>query len=179
MELHDPEDLAYGRVTNPQRYLPVVEAARALISQLGQAFDAAVTEDGDSPFDDRPGLVRETIRVEPRSGAPLTFLLTEFPGVLVRAGRWSMEAFPTCGCDACDESPEDLIEELHRLAQAVTEGKYEESLGRRRLRWSYWGSWGRRARQRRLDRPTRKRMGRIGQRRYSCWPRPPLRGADS
>ena len=179
MEFHGPEDAAYGRVTNPERYLPVAEAARTLISRLDQVFDAVVIEEIDAPFSDRQGLVGEGIRVEPGSGAPLTFLITEFPGVMVRAGRWSMEAFPSCGCDACGESPGDLIEELERLVLAVSEGRYEEELNRRRLRWSYWGSWGRRSRQRRLDRVTRRSMGKSDRQRYPDWPRRTITGAAS
>ncbi|WP_404810209.1 DUF6226 family protein [Microbacterium terricola] len=33
----------------------------------------------------------------------MTFVLTEFPGVHLRAGVLHDFHFPTCGCDACDD----------------------------------------------------------------------------
>ena len=45
------------------------------------------------------------MRLSPRSptGAPLTVVLTGFPGVMVEAGVLHSIPFPACGCDACDE----------------------------------------------------------------------------
>lgn len=43
METDRPEEDAYGRVTNPERYQVVADAAVALISKLVQAFDVVKT----------------------------------------------------------------------------------------------------------------------------------------
>ena len=49
-----------------------------------------------------------TVRLQPSSGtgARLTVAFTTFPGLLVRFGKWHVEAYPSCGCDACDEQPQ-------------------------------------------------------------------------
>ena len=61
-----------------------------------------------------PNEVVHAVRVTPRNpaSAPLTFVFTPFPGVYLHAGSLHDFHFPVCGCDACDDSVADLVEEL-------------------------------------------------------------------
>jgi hypothetical protein len=73
---------------------------------------------------------RPTIKVLPRTpdAAPLTFTFTPFPGVFVGAGRWAVDAFPPCGCDACDETFEEEAERLSWFVDQVTAGRFMEAV---------------------------------------------------
>lgn len=165
-------DDAYGRVTNPERYAVVVDAARSLVDELVASYDVVpVSGDPVTDFTEFGGSAVELIRLQPSEGAPLAVLVTDFPGVILRAGRWGVEGFPVCGCDACDESPDDLIEELRRVAGAVVAGRYEEWLTRRRKRYSFSGPWGSTSREERLRRRQWRRLGEpLGSRRWPPWP---------
>lgn len=154
---HDlPDDDAYGRVTNPERYQVVVDAAHALIDDLIGTYETRTSSGlAETDFPDIRRSPSSVTRLIPAEGARLTFLFTDFPGVVVRAGRWRVESFPVCGCDACDESPSELIESITQLATAVVEGGYQEQLTSRELTYTFsrnghswstvkkpqWGEW--------------------------------------
>ena len=53
---------------------------------------------------------------------------TDFPGLHLRFGSWRTEPFPNCGCDACDEMPDGLIENMTRMVEAVVSGGFRESI---------------------------------------------------
>ena len=53
---------------------------------------------------------------------------TAFPGLAVRFGNWRIEYFPDCGCDACDEMPDENFEALTELVDAVVLGRFREAL---------------------------------------------------
>lgn len=167
-----PPDDAYERVTNPQRYGVVVEAARALIDRLVRDFDAEVVPgsvDADFPQDQR-GSDDEVVRVIPRGpGGPLTFRITEFPGVIVRFGRLHEEPFPGCGCDACDEHPEDLVNTLEELVGTYVAGGYIEELTRRSSRYSFVGPWGSSSGTTMLKRSDWKQLGSLGRTVWLPW----------
>ncbi len=63
----------------------------------------------------------------------MTVAYTNFPGLLVRFGRWHMDAFPRCGCDACDEDVDDLVIELAERVEALVQGGLTESSSGTRL----------------------------------------------
>jgi hypothetical protein len=133
----DPPSEAYGRVTNPERYRVVHDAARALVDHLRRDF---VIETDDAPPGDPILLasgasIEEIVRVVPEGtgAAPITFALTDFPGVLVRTGRWQCWAYPSCGCDACDEDPADSAARLRSDVEAVTAGRMHEEWDGERL----------------------------------------------
>ncbi len=75
-----------------------------------------------------PQLARPSIRLLPRdaAAAPLVVAFSAFPGLHVRFGRWCMMAFPSCGCDACDETAEDEIEHLTSLIDDLAAGRFRE-----------------------------------------------------
>ena len=168
MDIERPDDDAYGRVTNPERYRPVADAAAALIDELAAGYDVArSTGSSGDDFPDWLGSPSSTTRLVPGHGAPLVFMITDFPGAVVRFGEWTVEAFPGCGCDACDERPEDEVERMYGLVEAAVAGHYEEELTRRELRHSTTGGSSRT----RLGRGEWRRHGRPGRHRWPPWPR--------
>ncbi len=82
-------------------------------------------------------LVR-VVRLIPRTpaAAPLAIAFTDFPGLVVRLGRWWTEALPACGCDDCAEDPAALVEVLRIQTTALVEGGLWE-----RVRRGIGGSW--------------------------------------
>lgn len=50
----------------------------------------------------------------------LRITFTDFPGLMVKLGREPEKALPSCGCDACDEDPRELVEELHDEVEKLT-----------------------------------------------------------
>ena len=140
-----PPDEAYGRVTNPDRYAVLHPAVRALVDDVTARFVAERVEGWRDP-DLAGGVpVLSTVRLVPAGGgAPITIALTAFPGAVIRFGRWYMLPFPSCGCDACDEKPDDVVTEMHRYVDAVVAGRFREELRPDRgrdyeLHHEFWG----------------------------------------
>jgi hypothetical protein len=75
-----------------------------------------------------PKDVVRAVRVVPHesTAAPLTFVLTSFPGVYIHAGLLHDFHFPICGCDACDDDVRDLVEDLEWSVRTVVSGGYSE-----------------------------------------------------
>jgi len=162
-----PPDKAYSRVTNPERYAPLHDMASELLDRLESEFDVeSVTGYGlDPELEDRQ-LARPSRRLTPRApnAAPVVVSFTTFPGVSARFGRWHSEAFPECGCDACDESVAEAFERLEDFVAGVTAGMFRESLRGARL-GDGWLSYelivprgGRRSGEGRIERTRAKRM---------------------
>ena len=171
MDLHPPAPEAYGRVTNPDRYRVVVDAAQSLLRRLVETYDVVQSPGSTTTdFPEYRGPSLDTIRLVPRRGVPLIFALSPFPGVMVRFGNLGQEAFPGCGCDACDEQPDQEIQRMTRLVEAAIDGGYEEDLTRRRLFSSFVGPWGNQRSESRLRRGEWRRYGDRGLRRWPEWP---------
>ncbi|RJK96405.1 DUF6226 family protein [Vallicoccus soli] len=112
-----PPDEAYERVTDPERFGVLHGVARALVADLERRF-AVRTEQ-----------VAGGVRLVPDGGGtPLEVELTPFPGVRLRYGRSGGGAFPLCGCDACDEDPQEVAEQLREAVEDVVGGRYAEEL---------------------------------------------------
>jgi hypothetical protein len=135
---------AYSRTSHLDRYEPVQVVANALIEYLDRTYDV-VLESGPACVDVflRPelGLIpgpvqyleAMTISSRDLNCAPLTFGFTSLPGLCVRAGVLHDFRFPDCGCDACDEGIEDVLDRLEWAVFAVSHGDFQESIkGRRR-----------------------------------------------
>lgn len=124
-----PED-AYSRTSNLQRFALLHIVAESLIEWLGTTFDVVVDRDKAVANDliRAPKDVVGAARVTPGdlSSSPLTIVLTSFPGVYVHAGALHDFQFPMCGCDACDDDPILLGEELEWTVRTVVSGGYEE-----------------------------------------------------
>ncbi len=124
-----PDD-AYSRVSNLQRFTPLHAVADALIDWLQSTFEVIVEQDPVVAIDllHMPNDVVRAVRVVPRdrTAAPLTFVLTKFPGVYLHAGALHDFHFPVCGCDACDDNVENLTEDLEWTVRTVVSGGYSE-----------------------------------------------------
>lgn len=128
-----PPEEAYSRTADLDRFAGLHDVGRALVSWLESDFevtvDAGVRKD---PFPVR-GIVDpvDVIRVTPSSplAAPITFVLTSFPGVALRAGVLHDFHFPVCGCDACDDDVVLVADDLEQTVKAVVAGRYTESIG--------------------------------------------------
>ena len=173
MDFEPPDEEAYGRVTNPERFQPVVTAARSLIKHLVDNYEvgrSAGTAAEDFPGTAVPAI--ETIRLTPKVGVPLVFMITDFPGVVVRFGEWgNFPGFPSCGCDACDESPDDVIEDLNRQVSAAVNGNYAETLTKRKLTLEFRYARGSQRSESTLRRGEWRQYGSLGTHTWPPWAR--------
>ncbi len=120
---------AYGRVTNPERFATLHGAVHELVADLRQRFDVLV--EPVEPEGEHPDLKPSwAVRVAPRNdGASVTFTLTDLPGLYVRFGPRHTETFPSCGCDACNERPDEVANNLREKVLSVAAGRFSEPDG--------------------------------------------------
>jgi hypothetical protein len=112
-----------------------------------------------------------SVRVAPAGGgAPVTFTFTDFPGVRLAAGSWFGDRFPECGCDACDEQPGPLEEQLRELVADVVAGRLREWWDGERLGFDrpHRRGWSLVT-----DPAVRAGLGPPAERRWPPWPRRP------
>ena len=132
MGAEGPPPDSYSRVTNPERFAPLHDFVTELADRLGDEFDVERTEAYgiDPELEQHNNSARPTLRLRPKdeAAASITILFTSFPGLYVRFGRWVMDDFPRCGCDACDESIEEEIERLQAEIEGVIAGAFQESI---------------------------------------------------
>jgi len=143
-----PPPDAYSRVTAAERFQPLHRIALNLLQRLEDGFD--VQSDEGPRLDPDLGEVdsaRPTIRLTPAdpSAAPIVVAFTAFPGLRVRCGRWLVDSFPACGCDACAEDLEGEHKRFLELIDSVVGGRFRESiaipwLGAARQKWELWSS---------------------------------------
>lgn len=125
-----PPPDSYSRVTDAGRFAPLHDFAARLAGRLADEFEVE-RADGygiDPELESDPA--RPTVRLRPAdaSAATITISFTNFPGLRVRFGRWVVDGYPRCGCDACDESAEEEMERLEASVCAVVEGRFQESI---------------------------------------------------
>ena len=135
-----PPDDAYGVESNLERFAPLHSVADALIAYLRREYRVTISEDAahaDDLLNPRSDVAR-AVRVTPAStdAAPLTFVFTRHPGVMIHAGALHDFPFPACGCDACDETAESGADQMERLVMAVVAGGYGERYPAGRRRWN-------------------------------------------
>ncbi|BDZ53435.1 DUF6226 family protein [Agromyces marinus] len=134
-----PPDEAYSRTGNLERFAGLHTVALALIEWLRASFDVEVDEGADAEADLllQPTDMVRAVRLTPASAqcAPLTFVLTGFPGVFLHAGMLHDFHFPACGCDACDEDPSALVDDFEWTVRMVVAGHYHETAGSPRGGW--------------------------------------------
>lgn len=134
----EPPLEAYGRVSNPERFRILHDQAYELILDLLRRY---AVEPSIDPALWRKGGQTEELRLTPdaEGAAELSFSLTDFPGVAVRFGRWHEEVYPWCGCDACDDDPDLLIEDLRSKVDSLVNGRFSERV---RAGLKPWFSYG-------------------------------------
>lgn len=167
-----PHPDAYGRVTNPERFIVVVEATEKLIDRLVETFEVERRVGVASvDFPDWSHGEGRTVRLVPSAGVALAFLFTDFPGVLVRFGAWGEATFPACGCDACGDQPHDVARRLTEMVETAVAGDYRESLSRTKLRYSFAREGSHMSSTTRLPRRSGKQRGERGHHQWPPWPR--------
>lgn len=203
-DLDGPPEDTYSVSAHPERFAPVVDVADALVAHLVATYDVVVesaelrgldvsahtVEDPAHPL--LAGIrhlaqpVQRVVRLVPAAddAAPLTVVVTGFPGVQVLAGALHEEAFPACGCDACDDSAESEAERIEHLVLAVAAGRFAEGFRRAwddpRTAWVRHATWsdddtraGEGRRSRRGLAPARRRIAALPDGRWSAWPERP------
>lgn len=134
-----PED-SYSVETHSERFEGLHEVARALIEYLESTYDVDVSREPAHAADVSMNAdeVMDVARLTPRDplAAPLTFVLTSSPGVVVHAGVLHDFPFPICGCDACDETAESEASRLETLVLGVAAGGYGERYPVGRKKWA-------------------------------------------
>lgn len=155
-----PRPEEYSRVTNPGRFLALHTIALERLQQLQSTFDVQRAELDTPDPDIKVALARPSVRLAPRdaAAAPIVVAFTAFPGLYLRSGRWFLEPFPSCGCDACDETLEEESQRFLAVLDDVVAGRFRESIriswrGDARLEWSVGAGtgWVRMERQRAID----------------------------
>ncbi|MGO2660688.1 DUF6226 family protein [Mycetocola reblochoni] len=139
-----PPEESYSVVSHPERFAPLHLVATAVVDELVRRFDVDV-EEGAQQVDGLlgapdPARVVRAIRLTPRDEAcaPLVVVLTDFPGIWVSAGVLHTAAYPSCGCDACDEVWTDAADEFEWQTFAVASGGFSEGVNApRRPRWTF------------------------------------------
>lgn len=161
-----PPPEAYSRVTNPERFRPLHSFTVGLISRLEADFDVEHL-DGYGLDDEleRGDLVRPSIKLLPRDpgAAPIVVAFTAFPGLVVRVGRWRTDTFPSCGCDACDETADGEAARLTQKVDDLTAGRFREAIwvplvGDGWQKSEFWSPCGRSSSLSRVDRSRARHM---------------------
>jgi hypothetical protein len=126
-------------------------------------------------------LARPSIRLVPSDpeAAPIAVGFTPFPGIVVRLGRWHMDGYPSCGCDACDETAEIEIRRFQRTIDDVIAGRFREALtlpliGSARQSHRFWSETGDSGGEAKVERSRARAMLAGGDRssyEWSPWPR--------
>ena len=138
-----PED-SYSVTDHPERFQPVQTIADALIEYLTDVYEVEVTE-GEAAqqalvphefYVPDPEQTTRVVGLTPgdRDCSPVTFIYTNYPSVQVLAGAFASFGYPSCGCDACDETWESCADEMEGDVFAIVNGGFEEcvKLSRRR-----------------------------------------------
>jgi hypothetical protein len=127
----DIPEAAYGRVTNPQRFEPLIAAGRALVADLERRFEVTVTHSVPPQATESTAVtVVDIVHINPALAdqAPLTIAFTSFPGLYLDIGAWEHVALPSCGCDACDEDASSTLASLSRYCEATAAGQLSERI---------------------------------------------------
>lgn len=126
-----PPKEAYSRVTEPERFAPLHDWALDTVAHLQRVYQITRIEGAGLDHElERSQISKPSIKLTPvhDSGAPITIVFTDLPGLAVRAGRWFTDYFPSCGCDACDEMPKGAFQEFTELVDCVVSAGFRESL---------------------------------------------------
>lgn len=139
-----PPPDAYGRVTNPERYIVVHSAADALVKRLSQTYQVRLSEPNPDPDLVARARASRAVRLDPDNShaGPLVCTFTSFPGVILSLGGGYECAYPSCGCDACDEVPDRVVDDLTETVERYVQGGLSESVSGHRYSFRIGGLSG-------------------------------------
>ena len=127
-----PTDPAYSRVANADRFIPLHTAILEINGEMENDFEVELMEGNglDEELEIGRDLARPDVKLNPAGpdAAPFVVAFNAFPDLGVRFGRWYLEPFPSCGCDARDESAEGESERLGEMFDDVTAGRFREAI---------------------------------------------------
>jgi hypothetical protein len=127
-----PAASSYSVDTHSERFAPLHQIADALIDYLQRTYQVEVTDDPSCVEDLKRPPVNplRAVRLTPTAAdaAILTFVFTNYPGLIVHAGLLHDFVYPICGCDACDETWQSVADELEWNVEAVVSGGYREDV---------------------------------------------------
>jgi len=111
-----PPERAYEVTSNLDRFVPLHAVADALVECLLRDYRVVASEAQDLARilePEPPDFIRQ-VRLDPEEtgGEPMTIVFTSFPGVVVYSGSRLVESFPACGCDACDDSVDQVADRM-------------------------------------------------------------------
>lgn len=127
-----PAEESYSVTTHPQRFAPLHAVAQALVDWLPARFEAHCLQDPELAcalgYATEP--VVQSVRLIPADPAcaSLGLVFTNFPGVILEVGALYQWRFPFCGCDACDDSLDELVDNLEEQIGTVVAGHFTEIL---------------------------------------------------
>ncbi|CAN5204251.1 hypothetical protein BH11ACT5_BH11ACT5_07970 [soil metagenome] len=121
--MDSPPETTYSVTAHPERFAPLHDVARALMAELG-----VQPREGGAVFGPHGPATSLQFTPPNSDAAPLVIALTDFPGVRLWAGAHYSAAFPSCGCDACDDDVEECASALEQTVLAVLGGRLSESV---------------------------------------------------
>lgn len=116
---------SYGRVSHPERFAPLEDVLDALVGHLETSY---LVKRVDAVH---PGGRSIALHPDDPLAAPLRLELNKHQGqtsIRVFAGLLHDFVYPSCGCDACDESAENVGEELEETVLGVVAGGFAERI---------------------------------------------------
>lgn len=135
-----PSDESYSAESHRERFAPLHAIADSLVDYLRREYDVIVSSDVAHAADllTPRSDVERAIRLTPArtDAAPLTVVYTRYPGVMIHVGVLHDFAYPTCGCDACDETTDSQADRMERAVLSIAAGGYSEKYPAARPRWT-------------------------------------------
>ena len=119
----------FAREAAAGRFAPVSEAAEVLLDELDERYTVERRESKEPLGPDIGAPLMRVVRLIPRSPAagPLAVVFGDFPGIILRLGRWYEDRLPAADCD---EDPTALVVGLRARADAHVEGGLWERVRR-------------------------------------------------
>ncbi|WP_406832365.1 DUF6226 family protein [Pedococcus sp. KACC 23699] len=124
----------YSRVLDPDKYRLLGARWAAWVRVLTEAGLAELKDGDAAEWHDLPGVVvTGTARLVPSAAGALPLVVahtrideTPDAGVAVGVGdpAWMVAVIPFCGCDACDDGSDPLVEELDDAVWGVVSGAF-------------------------------------------------------
>lgn len=123
----DAPEESYERVSHPERFAPLSSVVQALVEYCRREFDVEVSAVGEAD-----GVTTHLVPADPLA-APLRLELSHDDRgtwVKVFAGVLHGFVYPSCACDACDETVQGAGEELAETVLGVAAGGFAERVYR-------------------------------------------------